>query len=112
MLHKRFAAQRLIKLLMLTTYFRICSMNFNESCVVGNDDGGNLEVGLELVSWRKDMCVPMILQKEFRDDLGCKRGRIVKFPVNFAPGFDLQKKVKDWVEEWQYLPYISPLQIA
>lgn len=76
-------------------YFRLCSMNTND---------GSLEVGLELIRWKKELGVPAILR--------CKRGKIVKFPMNFPAGFDLQKKVREWVDEWQYLPYISPYEDA
>lgn len=89
-------------------YFRLCSMNINH-----DNNGGSLEVGLELIRWKKELGVPAIFRnEEFRDDLGCKRGKIVKFPMNFAGGFDLQKKVKEWVDEWQCLPYISPYEDA
>ena len=32
--------------------------------------------------------------------------------MSFPRGFDLQKKVMNWVEEWQDLPYISPYENA
>ncbi|XP_021724099.1 protein ROOT PRIMORDIUM DEFECTIVE 1-like [Chenopodium quinoa] len=96
-------------------YFRLCKLKCREIGDVGSDNCENLggfEVGLELIKWRKELGVPMILRKEFEDDLGSKKGRVVKFPLNFPPGFDLQKKVKDWVDEWQCLPYISPYEDA
>lgn len=134
---KELASQRLVKLLMLTKacrvpisiiddlkfdlglpqnfvlelvsyfpeYFRVCDLGYD-----GNGD--DLGLGLELVSWRKELAVPCILKEEFGDDFGCKSGRVVKFPMSFIPGFDLQKRVKEWVEEWQCLPYISPYEDA
>ncbi|XP_010682016.3 protein WHAT'S THIS FACTOR 9, mitochondrial [Beta vulgaris subsp. vulgaris] len=141
-LHKESAALRLVQLLMLTRacripinilndlrfdlglpddylldfvsyfpeYFRVCSLK----CSGNNGELGGMEVGLELISWRKQLGVPAILKKVFGDDLGCNshRGRIVEFPMCFAPGFDLEKKARDWVEEWQCLPYISPYEDA
>lgn len=76
-------------------YFQICSMD--------NQDSLNAceLFGLELVSWRNDLAVSVL---EKRD-----RGRMpIRFPMNLPRGFDLQKKVKNWVSEWQRLPYISP----
>lgn len=94
-------------------YFRVCSLKKNEHFDMGiNDFDEKLELGLELISWKKELCVPAILKKEFGDNFEYKRGKTVKFPMNFAPGFDLQKKVSDWVGEWQCLPYISPYEDA
>ena len=137
------AAQRLVKLLMLTRackipisiiddlkfdlglpdnyclelvsyfpeYFRICTLKYEENGDIGMRKLYNVVVGLELVSWKEEFAMPAIM-KGFGDDLGSKRGRAIKFPMSLAPGFDLQRKVKDWVEEWQCLPYISPYEDA
>ncbi|XP_021740959.1 protein ROOT PRIMORDIUM DEFECTIVE 1-like isoform X2 [Chenopodium quinoa] len=93
---------------------RLCKLKSREIGDVGSDTEnlGGFEVGLELIKWRKELGVPMILRKECDDDMGCRKGRTVNFPMNFPPGFDLQKKVKDWVDEWQCLPYISPYEDA
>ncbi|XP_057542822.1 protein WHAT'S THIS FACTOR 9, mitochondrial-like [Amaranthus tricolor] len=94
-------------------YFRVCNLNYNENNEMGNfENGENVEIGLELINWREELAVPAISKTLFGSELGYKSGRNVKFPLSFAPGFDLQKKVKDWVEEWQYLPYISPYEDA
>ncbi|KAK9750190.1 hypothetical protein RND81_02G179400 [Saponaria officinalis] len=79
-------------------YFRVCTLEYD----------GKVLAGLELVKWRGEFATPAIL----RDGLDFRRGRLVKFPMSFAPGFDLQKRVLDWVEKWQCLPYISPYEDA
>ena len=38
------------------------------------------------------------------------KGMPLAFPLQFSKGFDMEKKVKKWVEEWQKLPYISPYE--
>lgn len=43
---------------------------------------------------------------------GGNTGMPIKFSMNLPRGFDLQKRVKDWVNEWQNLPYISPYEDA
>ncbi|KAL1828316.1 hypothetical protein DCAR_0207520 [Daucus carota subsp. sativus] len=75
-------------------YFQIVSME-------------NFGFGLELVSWRKDLAFS-VMELRMRE-----KGRIpIRFSMNFPRGFDLQKKVRDWVAEWQNLPYISPYEDA
>ncbi|GAB4848106.1 hypothetical protein Ancab_002770 [Ancistrocladus abbreviatus] len=100
-------------------YFRICELIYdtNDDGVhdgngSGNSDRGKL--GLELVSWRKEFAISAIERKVMGDncDYECRRGVNVRFPLSFTPGFDLQKKVKNWTEEWQCLPYISPYEDA
>ncbi|KAK9750189.1 hypothetical protein RND81_02G179300 [Saponaria officinalis] len=65
-------------------YFRVCTLEYD----------GKVLVGLELVKWRGEFATPAIL----RDGLDCRRGRL--------------KRVLDWVEKWQCLPYISPYEDA
>lgn len=75
-------------------YFQICSIE-------------NIGFGLELISWRKDLAFS-VMQMRVRE-----MGRMpIRFPMNLPKGFDLQKKVREWVLEWQNLPYISPYEDA
>ncbi|KAI5661620.1 hypothetical protein M9H77_20943 [Catharanthus roseus] len=132
--YKKDAAERLAKLLMLTRaqrlpfyvidkfkfdlglpydyrlsllpdfpdYFCICEMGFK--------DADGFEVfGLELVTWREEFAIPAV--QEMADNIGKPRGRI-NFPMKFPNGFALVKRVKEWVEQWQDLPYISPYEDA
>ncbi|CAI9103776.1 OLC1v1002327C1 [Oldenlandia corymbosa var. corymbosa] len=83
-------------------YFSICEMGFKDS--------NGLEVfGLELVRWREELALSS-LEKMVKNE-GRMRSRI-RFSMNLPRGFDLRKKVLEWVEEWQNLPYISPYENA
>ncbi|KAJ8529767.1 hypothetical protein K7X08_036602 [Anisodus acutangulus] len=75
-------------------YFQICQMGFK-------DFNGCEVFGLELVKWRKDLAVSVM-----------EKGVHIRYSMNLPRGFDLQKKVKNWTEEWQNLPYISPYEDA
>ncbi|EXB29035.1 hypothetical protein L484_018452 [Morus notabilis] len=75
-------------------------------CEVPNTSDGKPELALEIVSWRKDLAVSE-LEKRSSSSSDSKR---IAFPMSFPRGFDLVKKVKDWVEKWQLLPYISPYE--
>ncbi|KAF2319946.1 hypothetical protein GH714_020811 [Hevea brasiliensis] len=46
------------------------------------------------------------------DMTNVKKGERIGFSLSYPNGFDLKKKVKDWVFEWQGLPYISPYENA
>lgn len=80
-------------------------------CDVEVASTGRTELALELVSWREELAVSELERKAMncRPGGGKKRKRIA-FPMCFPRGFDLEKRVKDWVEEWQCLPYISPYE--
>lgn len=83
-------------------YFSICAMGFN-------DFNGHEAFGLELVRWREDLAVS--LEEKLARNEGIMGSRL-QFSMNFPRGFDLEKRVKEWVEEWQNLPYISPYEDA
>ncbi|XP_059648226.1 protein WHAT'S THIS FACTOR 9, mitochondrial [Cornus florida] len=136
-IHRKDAAERLAKLLMLTRarrlplgvidkfkfdlglphnyilnllsdfpdYFQICSMNCKDS-------NGCEVLALELISWRDELAVSAMEKREMGMNVSHerKRGRPIAFPMRLPNGFDLEKKVKNWVDEWQKLPYISPYE--
>ena len=56
---------------------------------------------LELVCWSDELAVSVME----------KKGSIA-FPMQFSRGFEMDKKVKKWEDEWQKLPYISPYEDA
>ncbi|XAR56311.1 hypothetical protein NMG60_11036746 [Bertholletia excelsa] len=135
--HRKDAAERLAKLLMLTgarrlplnvidglkfdlglphnyilsllpdfpEYFQLCSMNCNES------NSGEM-LGLELICWRDELAVSALERRAMDLNTGRRRGVKISFPMELPRGFDLQKRVQDWVDEWQKLPYISPYEDA
>ncbi|XP_002533882.2 protein WHAT'S THIS FACTOR 9, mitochondrial [Ricinus communis] len=68
---------------------------------------------LELVSWRDELAVSEMEKRvAFGDLRNVKKGERIGFSLSYPNGFDLKKKVKDWVFEWQGLPYISPYENA
>lgn len=89
----------------LGDYFQVCEIT---------DPVTNKEtLALELVSWRKELAVSEMERKVCNGDISnLRKGRCIEFPMNFPRGFDLEKKVKNWVEKWQELPYVSPYEDA
>ncbi|CAL9761003.1 unnamed protein product [Musa acuminata subsp. burmannicoides] len=71
--------------------------------------GGALD--LELVLYRKDLAVSAMERYAMKTG-GYKKGMSLAFPLHFSRGFDLEKKVRKWLDEWQKLPYISPYEDA
>ncbi|XP_006651633.2 protein WHAT'S THIS FACTOR 9, mitochondrial-like [Oryza brachyantha] len=64
---------------------------------------------LELVCYRKDLAVSA-MQSYAQRTGGYKVGDAVPFPLSFPRGFELDKKVRKWLDDWQRLPYISPYE--
>lgn len=86
-------------------YFDICS--------VEDPSTGKELLALELVSWRKELAVSELERRAMSSYYsGEKRRHNIAFPMCLPKGFDLEKKVKTWVEGWQTLPYISPYENA
>ena len=70
-------------------------------------------LALELVSWRKELSVSELEKRTMSLGIsGDKRKHDIAFPLIFPKGFDLVKRVKTWVENWQTLPYVSPYENA
>ncbi|KAJ4825174.1 hypothetical protein Tsubulata_022541 [Turnera subulata] len=68
---------------------------------------------LELVSWKDELAVSELEKRAANGDImNVKRGQRIPFTLNYPSGFDLKKKVQDWVFQWQGLPYISPYENA
>ncbi|XP_073127966.1 protein WHAT'S THIS FACTOR 9, mitochondrial-like [Henckelia pumila] len=89
-------------LLEFPDYFSLCNMGFRDS-------SGSVVLGLELVSWRDDLAVSVV---EKRAKENGETGTRTKFSMNLPRGFDLEKKVVEWLDEWHKLPYISPYENA
>ncbi|KAL8493148.1 hypothetical protein ACS0TY_024386 [Phlomoides rotata] len=83
-------------------YLQICDMGLQDS-------DGHVIFGLELVSWRDELAVSEIMEKRRR--MG-EVGRKIDFFINLPRGFDLEKRVEEWMLKWQSLPYISPYENA
>ncbi|XP_042037435.1 protein WHAT'S THIS FACTOR 9, mitochondrial-like [Salvia splendens] len=83
-------------------YFQICDLGFRDS-------NGEIVFGLGLVNWRDDLALSEMEKKRDCD----LNGTQIKYSMNLPRGFDLQKRVEEWVEQrWQNLPYISPYENA
>ncbi|KAL2327995.1 hypothetical protein Fmac_021422 [Flemingia macrophylla] len=87
--------------------------DYFDVCVVEDSSSGKELIALELVSWKKELSVSE-LQKSAMSlgYVGDKRRHDIEFPIFLPKGFDLEKRVKTWVENWQKLPYISPYEDA
>lgn len=64
---------------------------------------------LELVCYRKDLAVSDVQSYAQRTG-GYKVGDPIAFQLSFPRGFELDKNVRKWLDEWQRLPYISPYE--
>lgn len=85
--------------------------DYFDVCEVEDRSTGRKELALELVSWREELAVSELEKRAMKfDDPSGKKLKFIAFKMNFPKGFDLVKKVKDWVEKWQCLPYISPYE--
>lgn len=86
-------------------YFQVCGMDCKDS-------NGCQTLGLELISWRDELAVSAMERRAMGVNSERRRGMRIAFPMDLPRGFDLDKRVKNWVDEWQKLPYISPYEDA
>ncbi|XP_050210570.1 protein WHAT'S THIS FACTOR 9, mitochondrial [Mercurialis annua] len=136
--YKADVAQRLAKLLMLTKVNRLplhvidrfgfdlgLPVNYITQLLSDYPDYFHVSLGkdcvfngketffLELVCWRDELGVSEMEKRvAFGDLRNVKKGEVIGFSLSYPNGFDLDKKVKDWLFEWQGLPYISPYENA
>lgn len=87
--------------------------DYFDVCVVQDPSSGKEVLALELVSWRKELSVSELEKRAMSLNYNWdKRRHDIAFPMFLPKGFDLEKRVKTWVESWQTLPYISPYENA
>ncbi|KAL4308042.1 hypothetical protein GQ457_01G049160 [Hibiscus cannabinus] len=67
---------------------------------------------LELVCWSDELAVSVLEKKAMDGGSGYSKGMPLAFPVKFSKGFEMDKKVKKWWDDWQKLPYVSPYEDA
>lgn len=128
--HKQEVADRLLKLLMIGRINKIplslleclkfdlgLPQDYTQSIVPEFPDyfqvtgnAGNGELCLELVCWSNDLAVSVIEKKARRSAAGYNKGMPIAFPLQYSRGFEMDKKFKKWVDDWQKLPYISPYE--
>ncbi|KAM7279242.1 hypothetical protein ACFE04_006376 [Oxalis oulophora] len=87
-------------------WFSVCSVI---DCVTNKE-----MLVLELVRWREDLAVSSMERRVWEEDeeVRFKRGLRIRFSMSFSRGFDLRKKVANWVDVFQDLPYVSPYENA
>ncbi|XVF46369.1 hypothetical protein PTKIN_Ptkin03bG0021700 [Pterospermum kingtungense] len=128
--YKQSVADRLLKLLMISRINKIpvkildilkwdlgLPENYLKTLVpdfpdyfrlVGSEDSGHLE----LVCWSDELAVSVLEKKKLEGGSGYSNGMPIAFPVKFSKGFEMDKKVKKWLDDWQKLPYVSPYENA
>lgn len=80
-------------------YVKTVVPDFPDYFRVRNDANGGV---LELVCWSNELAVSTL-----------EKGKeTIEFPLKYSNGFEMDKKYKKWVDEWQKLPYISPYENA
>ncbi|XP_058218661.1 protein WHAT'S THIS FACTOR 9, mitochondrial [Rhododendron vialii] len=125
--NKRAGADRLLKLLMLARINKFplhiverlkwdlgLPHDFTQTLVpefpdyfqVTGGNGNRSDPHLELVCWSDKLAVSVMEKK------ACKKGTPIAFPLQYSRGFEVDKKFKKWVDEWQKLPYVSPYENA
>ncbi|KAK9113813.1 LOW QUALITY PROTEIN: hypothetical protein Syun_020610 [Stephania yunnanensis] len=88
-------------------YFEVSPMR------IVNEEEEQEVLGLEVVCWIDELGVSE-MERKARKEPGRSyvKGMPIGFPMEFSRGFDMEKKVKRWVDDWQKLPYISPYEDA
>lgn len=76
--------------------------------VTGDSDSNHSS--LELVCWSSELAVSVMEKKAMKT--GYEKGMPISFPLQYSRGFEIDKKFKKWVDQWQKLPYISPYENA
>ncbi|KAJ4701180.1 protein ROOT PRIMORDIUM DEFECTIVE 1 [Melia azedarach] len=79
-------------------YFRVVDAKNNIS-------SGIKVAELELVCWSNELAISVIEKKAIDKEN-------IVFSMNFPSGFEMDKKMKKWLHNWQKLPYISPYEYA
>ncbi|XP_052191211.1 protein WHAT'S THIS FACTOR 9, mitochondrial [Diospyros lotus] len=121
-IHKQDSADRLLKLLMLTGIRKIplplihrlqrdlgLPQDYAKTIVPEAPDyfriTGGSDPSLELVCWSSELAVSAMEKK-------ATEGKLIEFHLQYSRGFEMDKKFKKWVDQWQKLPYISPYENA
>ncbi|XP_013584760.1 PREDICTED: protein ROOT PRIMORDIUM DEFECTIVE 1 [Brassica oleracea var. oleracea] len=135
--HRSVTIQRLAKLLMLTgagslplyvvdrfgfdlglphdyVTSLICDYpDYFEVTEVNDRLNGGKTLALSLTSPRKSLAVSEMERRESTiNGSRVKKGLRIRYSMNFPKGYELEKRIKNWVEQWQDLPYISPYENA
>ena len=74
--------------------------------------GSGSDLGLELVCWSNELAVSVMEKKAKGRETGYVKGMPIEFPMHFSKGFEVDKRLKQWINDWQKLPYVSPYENA
>lgn len=126
--YKHQVAERLFRLLMLVRSNKLplniielfkwdlgLPQDYETSIVPEYPDYFKIVVGksgsrdLEMVCWSNELSTAFMEKKAKR---GHVKGMPIAFPMQFSRGFEMDKKLKKWIDEWQKLPYVSPYENA
>lgn len=135
--YKQQVADRLLKLLMISRIHKIpltiiehlkwdlgLPQDYAQSIVpefpdyfriVGRKDyafGSKDEQVLELVCWSNEFATSVMEKNAINKKKGDTEEKPLVFPLQFSTGFEMDKKYKKWLDDWQKLPYISPYENA
>ncbi|XP_028805843.1 protein WHAT'S THIS FACTOR 9, mitochondrial [Neltuma alba] len=83
--------------------------------VVGRKDhafGSENKQALELVCWSNELATSVMEKKFMNGEMNNAERKPIAFPLQFTAGFEMDKKYKKWLDDWQKLPYISPYENA
>ncbi|XP_012081088.3 protein WHAT'S THIS FACTOR 9, mitochondrial [Jatropha curcas] len=82
--------------------------------VIGNNLSPGLDsnLQLELVCWNNEKAISLMEKKATSGKLDYQKGMPIAFSMQFSTGFEMDKQLKKWYNEWQKLPYISPYENA
>ncbi|XP_038888019.1 protein WHAT'S THIS FACTOR 9, mitochondrial [Benincasa hispida] len=86
-------------------YFKVVG---HQNFAYGSDDMR----ALELVCWNNELATSVLENMAAKVKPDTSKGMHITFPMKFSNGFEMDKKFKKWVDEWQTLPYISPYENA
>lgn len=68
-------------------------------------DGEGIRV-LDLVCWNSDLAKSIMERRA----ANYTKGMPIEFTMHFSKGFEMDKKLKKWINDWQKLPHISPYE--
>ncbi|KAJ6764005.1 PROTEIN WHAT'S THIS FACTOR 1-like protein CHLOROPLASTIC [Salix purpurea] len=74
--------------------------------------GSGSDLGLELVCWSNELAVSVMEKKVKSRETSYVKGMPIEFLMQFSTGFEVDKRLKQWISDWQKLPYVSPYENA
>ncbi|KMZ61354.1 Ubiquitin carboxyl-terminal hydrolase family protein [Zostera marina] len=78
--------------------------------VSGCNATGAGDLHLELVRWNEDLATSALERDAMSRFRVYRKGLPLEFPIQLPRGFDLEKRVREWMDSFQNLPYVSPYE--